>query len=257
MVIKESTVALRIIFINYCRDMVGWTKPNISAPFWRFYWNDRGKNYMSLNSHEWELTPDHCFIIPADTPIAIRSEGSVNHFHIHFTLGYPYHAPHPGVYQLPAYPLTRTMIDQLRSQLTDTPQQGLHFEMLAHALVMQSLAQLPQITPAVTSHNARLEVLFEYAQHCNYQLNNNMLAQHCNMSTNAFIRWFSNETGQSPQQWMLQQRIDRSCELLAYSDISIDAIAEQCGFCDRHHFSKVFKKLRGTTAASFRSNALP
>jgi transcriptional regulator GlxA family with amidase domain len=39
---------------------------------------------------------------------------------------------------------------------------------------------------------------------------------------------------------------------LHHSALSIEQIAERCGFCDRYHFSRVFQKHREMGPATFR-----
>src|SRR5690349_21548921 len=55
------------------------------------------------------------------------------------------------------------------------------------------------------------------------------LATNANMSVRTFTRRFRAETGVSPTQWLLQQRIDRARHLLETTDLGIDQIARQAG----------------------------
>ncbi len=43
--------------------------------------------------------------------------------------------------------------------------------------------------------------------------------------------------------------------MLSHSEISIKDVAEATGFCDRYHFSRVFKQLRGVGPAEYRQQA--
>ncbi len=56
-----------------------------------------------------------------------------------------------------------------------------------------------------------------------------VLATNANMSVRTFTRRFRAETGVSPTQWLLQQRIDRARHLLETTDLGIDQIARQAG----------------------------
>jgi len=51
-------------------------------------------------------------------------------------------------------------------------------------------------------------------------------------------------------------RIRRACELLADPDRPLADIAVATGFSDQPHFTRVFRRLTGTTPAHFRSNLL-
>ncbi|MYT31697.1 MULTISPECIES: helix-turn-helix domain-containing protein [unclassified Streptomyces] len=56
------------------------------------------------------------------------------------------------------------------------------------------------------------------------------LARHARMSVRTFTRRFRDETGMSPAQWILQQRITRARHLLETTDLPIDQVAIDAGF---------------------------
>jgi transcriptional regulator GlxA family with amidase domain len=56
------------------------------------------------------------------------------------------------------------------------------------------------------------------------------LAGHAQMSLRTFTRRFRDETGISPGQWIIRQRISRARELLEATDLTIDQIAARAGF---------------------------
>lgn len=56
------------------------------------------------------------------------------------------------------------------------------------------------------------------------------MVSHARMSQRTFSRRFRSETGLSPQQWLLQARMQRALELLEHSTLPIDRVAEEAGF---------------------------
>jgi AraC family transcriptional regulator len=78
------------------------------------------------------------------------------------------------------------------------------------------------------------------------------IAQHLGMSRYYFVRLFKQSMGTTPHQYVLQQRIERSKELLKQRRETIADIALACGFADQNHFSKQFRQLTGTTPKTFR-----
>jgi transcriptional regulator GlxA family with amidase domain len=56
------------------------------------------------------------------------------------------------------------------------------------------------------------------------------LAEQARMSVRTFTRRFRDETGQSPGQWVTQQRVDHARHLLETTDLSIDVVAHHAGF---------------------------
>jgi len=65
------------------------------------------------------------------------------------------------------------------------------------------------------------------------------MAAQSRMSVRTFSRRFKAETGQSPGNWLLQQRIRHACHLLETTGLSIDRVAEAAGLGSaaslRHH----------------------
>jgi len=63
------------------------------------------------------------------------------------------------------------------------------------------------------------------------------------MSERTFARRFLAEAGTTPLRWLTRQRVLHARRLLEDTDLSVDAVAERCGFGSatllRHHFRKV------------------
>jgi transcriptional regulator GlxA family with amidase domain len=56
------------------------------------------------------------------------------------------------------------------------------------------------------------------------------LAKHAAMSTRTFTRRFHDETGVSPRQWLIRQRVSRARGMLESTDLSVDQVAALVGF---------------------------
>lgn len=80
------------------------------------------------------------------------------------------------------------------------------------------------------------------------------LAQLNNMSLSSFKRTFKKTYHTSPSQYINAKRLQKSKELVAISDLSINAIAYDCGFKTTSHFSKKFKQEYGVSPKVFRLN---
>lgn len=78
------------------------------------------------------------------------------------------------------------------------------------------------------------------------------LAALCGLSRSHFARAFKRSTGLPPHRWLLAQRVRRGQELLLHSGLTLDAIAESCGFADQGHFSRVFSRFVGEPPGAWR-----
>lgn len=73
----------------------------------------------------------------------------------------------------------------------------------------------------------------------------------CGLSACYFIKAFTETVGIAPYSWLIMQRIERACLLIA-RDQALAQVALECGFTDQSHFTKAFARQIGTTPARWR-----
>lgn len=78
------------------------------------------------------------------------------------------------------------------------------------------------------------------------------LADRAHMSSRTFARRFAAETGTTPHQWLVDQRVLRAKELLEGSDLSVDQVATVVGFGTAAMFRHHFGTSTGLTPTAFR-----
>lgn len=72
------------------------------------------------------------------------------------------------------------------------------------------------------------------------------------MSYENFRKLFPKETGESPAQFQKRRRIEHACAAIYQDTASFKQLAEQLGFCDVYHFSRVFRQITGETPSAYR-----
>lgn len=82
------------------------------------------------------------------------------------------------------------------------------------------------------------------------------IAEACALSRSHFSRMFKESTRMSPQQWLREQRVMKSRELLKTSTMLLAEIALECGFCDQSHFCRTFVKAEGMTPKAWQQQAI-
>ena len=107
--------------------------------------------------------------------------------------------------------------------------------------------------PVAPFCDGTLRDLLEWLRaHLDQPLTVRQLAVRANMSERTFARRFVQDTGTTPQRWLIGQRILLAQQLLEESDETVDAIADRTGFGNatalRHHF----RAWRGTTPNAYR-----
>jgi AraC-like DNA-binding protein len=82
------------------------------------------------------------------------------------------------------------------------------------------------------------------------------MAEFCHLSENHFRRLFKNRTGMSPKHYSDCLKMQIASERLLSTDFTLNLIADQLGYVDRFHFSKVFKRIKGLSPDLFRRQYL-
>lgn len=78
------------------------------------------------------------------------------------------------------------------------------------------------------------------------------MAELCRMSVRTFHRAFDAAYGVSPGKYLQLKRIERAKELLADERLTIEAVADRCGFTQPAFFRTIFARETGLTPAQFR-----
>jgi AraC-like DNA-binding protein len=80
----------------------------------------------------------------------------------------------------------------------------------------------------------------------------NDLAKNFHITPEHINTLFKKELGMTPTKYQQRIRIYSACSLLREKGLSIKEAAEETGFCDEFHFSKVFKKIMGAPPSKFK-----
>lgn len=67
---------------------------------------------------------------------------------------------------------------------------------------------------------------------------------------------FKEHLNSSPQEFLINYRINKACELMAYRNLSIGDISRSVGYEDPLLFSKVFKKIKGVSPKEYKKNTI-
>lgn len=253
----RQNLGLDILACHMVEMRDSWHHPNLSAPFWRLYWNDRRGACVVLDGKRTDLVPERFMLIPPDTPYAGEQVNRVKHFYLHFTLK-SVHTAGPRLYIFAAHPLLAGMVERICDICRNTQSDRVRSTALALALAHFAVAQVPQDAFQESYSDRRVEETIRLMQRSvGDALPNPVLAKRTGMNTNAFIRLFRETTDRTPQEYFARLRIEKACAFLHHSDQSLDDIAAMTGFCDRYHFSRVFKKWRGMGPAAFRRLVMP
>jgi YesN/AraC family two-component response regulator len=87
--------------------------------------------------------------------------------------------------------------------------------------------------------------------HYQESLNLEGLAVRFSVNKNYLSSRFHREVGMTVTDYINHIRVLRSEELLGKTLLSMQEVAERCGFSDANYFTRIFKKLNGDVGVSF------
>lgn len=89
-------------------------------------------------------------------------------------------------------------------------------------------------------------------EHLEIELSVTELAAKVHCSPSHFYTLFKNQMGYSPLKYFNQLRIQKSCHLLSFSDLTVKEISARTGFDDPFYFSRLFKNVMGLSPTQYR-----
>ena len=100
------------------------------------------------------------------------------------------------------------------------------------------------------------EVICYLEQHYSEPIHIEQLATTFGYSKNHFMSIFKQHTGASCMDYLLQLRLEKSCEKLVQTNFSIQEIASQVGFTNLSNFNRQFKQHYHLTPRQYRNQQL-
>ena len=245
-----------------------------------------GHGIFSLEDEEFEIGPGELFWVPPDTFHEMRGIGARMHcLYIHFDLLYDPARSHwdafiPGDSDLSGYkhlmhpplddpainswrgrlPIVRRqpeILDIFRTVAREHKRSPFH-ELKLSGMILELINEidnaLESVSGPLTRHMGKMKRVAEYIL-LNFQdpnLEVRKMAKTFGLSETHFRKLFKESFGVSPGKMLIDSRIRRARELLAYSDMSVSEVASACGYKNIYDFSRSFRKFSGCAPSAFR-----
>lgn len=124
---------------------------------------------------------------------------------------------------------------------------------IINSLLIDTIKNLIKVTPKENYIETLIKSIQEYIQENSHRkISKNELSNHFNYHRDTIGRFFKKETGLTIIKYTRKIRHNKAVQLLMESDISLDMIAEQCGYTDRSHLILDFKLFKNTTPTKYK-----
>lgn len=211
---------------------------------------------------------NHILLMPIDLPVGFRWDAEVEFTTCHIEskcldrIAYESINPDRLEFLLTLPPTTDPLIWQLvmalKNRLATNPIGSCFYaESLTTALAAHLIQHYTTRTQVLRSYRGglpkqKLKQAVEYInEHLSEDLSLETLAIELNISQYYLCRLFKQSIGMSPHTYLVQQRIERSKQLLKDKNNLIVDVAIACGFANPSHFAKCFRQQIGITPKQF------
>ena len=207
-------------------------------------------------------------MVPAYTPLRVRTNQAADTTHCYLDPTFLTHAAYESANSeqveleplvIAPDPLVYQIVLSLKTVLeTDATNSCFYAESMATALAAHFLRNystrkhsLPEYEDGLPKY--KLKQALEYMNvHLSENISLATIADELGISQYYFCRLFKQSTGMTPHAYLIQQRVERSKQLLRLKEYSMLDIAIACGFANPSHFAKWFRRYTGVSPKQFR-----
>ncbi len=235
-----------------------WVSNYMSDPQWRVYCNLEDGAEVTTEHGVTELEANRIYVLPAWLRWKGVIRSPVNHMFFGIDI------PLFSMLQAQLSWNTAYLLQDVDDLVTDWQTQCFAWQRGAeqtaveftrwYQIMYRALEKFFQQHPPQSAHMPNdLRLVTEYIeQHLGEDLNNERLAEVAYCSSGHLIRTFGKLLNQTPANYVRERRLTAAAHRLAYTDDSIDQIAEELGFPNRHYLTRVFTKTMGCAPARYR-----
>ncbi|RXK60359.1 AraC family transcriptional regulator [Lacibacter luteus] len=129
-------------------------------------------------------------------------------------------------------------------------------ELLIRLMQSQHLLQVSSESGEWNNHSRLHHILHYINDNLTEKIAVDTLSRKAYMSRNDFFRWFKEQFGITPLEYINRERIKLAKQLLIDPKNTVTSVAMQCGFTDVNYFVRLFRKAEGITPGAYQSCSL-
>ena len=262
-----------------------WNYANVISPYFRIYYIDEGEGFIFSAQEKTKLEQGYLYIIPSFTLCHLRCNDYLSQYFIHFFEEsaegislFEYNrkiikvtacptdianfkrlleinpgrginrSDNPKVYEKNDYYRSYQELNNIVSDSTYLETEGIILQLVSHFLSSNRFK--PKNPEPIPSK------ILDSISYIQINLRENLtvgsLAKRANLHQDYFSRLFYQFTGERPLTYIHVKRIERAQYLIGTTNLSYIEIAEETGFENLPHFSKIFKKVTSLTPGEYK-----
>lgn len=164
----------------------------------------------------------------------------------------------------PIFPMDEQLMPKLYELLTQAPEASDSLDLPLKAIMYEFFSLLLRAVPAVPDVLPLPRQKSIYVEQCLHFLHTHycenisveMMSSSLKLDRKYLSSLFKRTIGMPPQQYLLNFRIAKACELLTETLCTIGEISRSVGYQDPLLFSRMFKKVKGCSPKEYRSRHL-
>lgn len=274
-----------LLHIDYVKLNEKWNYTNVISPYFRIYYIDEGEGVISTGQGKIKLEPGYLYIIPSFTLCNLYCDKFLSQYFLHFFEEsadgislFEYNrrtmkvkaretdhtnfkrllqlnpgrginrSDNPKVYEKNNY---YEDYQELNNTVTDSifiETQGIILQLISRFLSSRRF-KVKKMEPIPSKI---LESISYIQLNLKQHLTVSFLAKRASLHQDYFSRLFYRFTGERPLSYIHVKRIERAQYLIATTNLPYLEIAEETGFENVPHFSKIFKKVTSLTPGEYK-----
>ena len=258
---RQETLPLLVYNVGFqkCPPLYGWG-PGVRDHY-LIHYVVSGRGRLELEGRTFELRQGDAFLIPPDTTVYYRADGTDpwEYYWVGFDgasaallLARTPLSRRTPVAALGDGRLRQALLDIYKARGSDYPSAVRMAGYLQAALGLLMESAPPKGEAALTAY-ARQGAEF-LQQNYSRPIGVEDAAAAVGVSRSTLYRAFQTEFHRSPSAYLTGYRIQRACQLLESSALPVGAVATSVGYEDHLYFSRAFRRELGCTPTEYRRN---
>jgi AraC family transcriptional regulator, arabinose operon regulatory protein len=240
-------------YYNFEMDME-YTHRKLGRRDFYLAYNHAGRMRLKANGILYDVGEGDVFIFSPQQEQYYGQETEIENYWVHFT-GYGAYEALAGANLLerPVYHIStgREMVDLFEKLLEAVQLKSMGYELLCAGLLLQIMALVTKNTDgfeqARQAGSRRIidESLKAIHKSLDMHISVAGLAAMSYLSPNRFSHLFKQQVGASPQEYIIDLRLNKAVELMRHTNLNIRQISQLSGIFDQLYFSRLFRKRFG------------